>query len=301
MASDTFRDTARGMLAMAGSSALVGATTLIAKVLGVGEPGVSGLHPFQVSAGRFAFALLALLVVIALRPAARPDFAGARWRWHIGRSLCGWLGITSMFAAAARMPLAEATAISFLSPLVTMTLAILLLKESSEIRKWAGATLSMGGALILLQPGTEAFRPAAFLALAAAAFMGTEAIFIKRLSGSEPPLRILLINNAIGATVSAIAAATVWTAPAASQWGLLVVLGTVMVSAQALFIHAMRLGDASLVIPVFYMVLVFAAVYDFLLFGVGLSLTALIGAALIVAGAVFIALTTPSAAHRRRI
>ncbi|MCW2309469.1 DMT family transporter [Rhodobium gokarnense] len=301
MTTDTFRDTARGMLAMAGSAALVGVTTLIAKVLGVGEPGIAGLHPLQVSAGRFAFALLALLVVIALRPSARPDFVGARWRWHVGRSLCGWLGITSMFAAAARMPLAEATAISFLSPLVTMALAVLLLKESSEIRKWAGAALSMAGALILLQPGTEAFRPSAFLALAAAAFMGTEAIFIKRLSGSEPPLRILLINNAIGATVSALAAATVWTAPAPSQWMLLAALGTVMVSAQALFIQAMRLGDASLVIPVFYMVLVFAAVYDFLLFGVGLSLTALVGAALIVAGALFIALTTPSAAHRRRV
>jgi len=288
------RNVVTAVLAMTGASGLVAATSLIAKALGVDSAAASALHPFQVTAGRFCFALLALAIVFAARPQLRPPTTGIHWRWHIMRSLCGWLGVTCMFAAVAVIPLAEATAISFLSPLVTIGLAVLLLGENAEARKWAGAALSVFGALILLQPGTEAFHPGALFALAAAFFLGLEAIFIKRLSDSEPPFRILLINNMIGTTVSLCAAALFWTWPAQTQWILLALLGVVMVSGQALFIQSMKRGQASLVIPVFYTTLVFAALYDFIVFGARPGMAALLGSTLIVSGAIFIALTGPA-------
>ena len=111
---------ARAALMMVGASAILAVTSLLAKALGRGVAG-SALHPFQVTAGRFGFAL-ALLLVISIW--LRPRLAGAAWGVHTARSLCGWAGATCLFAAAAAMPLAEATAISFLSPLATMILAI---------------------------------------------------------------------------------------------------------------------------------------------------------------------------------
>ena len=194
-----------------------------------------------------------------------------------------------MFAAVAKMPLAEATAISFLSPLVTMAFAMLLLGESIGIRKAFAAGLAAIGAVLILRPGTTAFQPAALFALAAALLMGLEAIVIKRLSETEPAARILFINNLFGAVVSLIAASFVWVWPTVSQWYLLAALGAIMVLGQTLFIQAMKRDEASLIIPAFYSVLVFAGIYDYLFYGARPEVLAAIGSAMIVWSALLLA------------
>jgi drug/metabolite transporter (DMT)-like permease len=69
------------------------------------------------------------------------------------------------------------------------------------------------GALILIRPGA-AMEAGALLALGAALFIGLELIFIKRLSGREPPLQILLISNSIGVLIAErVAVIWVWQAP----------------------------------------------------------------------------------------
>ncbi|WP_366654858.1 DMT family transporter [Fodinicurvata sp. EGI_FJ10296] len=278
------------VLLMVAASACIAATTLIAKTLGDAgvQAGVAAeaLHPVQVSAGRFVFAFLALVPLLVVY---RPGLRGAAWPIHIGRSVAGWSGVSCMFAAAAMMPLAEATAISFLSPVVTVLLAIPLLRERVGIWRIGAVITAMIGALVLIQPGTAAFQVAALLALAAAGFLGLEAIFVKKLTGGEPPLRILAINNAIGSGLAIAAASFFWVAPSPTQWLLLGAIGVIMVVAQALFIQAMRRGDASFVIPFFYATLIFAALYDMGVFGVIPSRTGMAGAALIVAGALVLA------------
>jgi len=274
---------------MVGAGAFVAATSVVAKALSLEGGDAAGLSPFQISAGRFAFALVALVLVLKAFPNARPAFSGAHWNWHLFRSLSGWLGVTCMFAAVAHMPIAEATAISFLSPLVAMALAALLLGEAIGIRKILAAGLAILGAMLILRPGTDAFQLAGLWALSAAMFMGIETIFIKKLTDAEPALRILVINNAIGAAIAIAAASFVWVWPSGLQWLLLIVLGTIMVSGQALFIQSMKRGEASLVMPAFYTLLVFAAVYDFIFYRVIPVPAAIIGAALIVSGAVILA------------
>jgi drug/metabolite transporter (DMT)-like permease len=298
----------RAAMMMVGATALVAVTTLLAKMLGRGVDSSLGaylgaglcgatLHPLQVSAGRFVFAFLALAVASLW---LRPSFAGARWRMHATRSLLGWLGISCIFAAAARMPLAEATAISFLNPLVTMVLAIPLLGERVGPVRWLAAAITIAGALILIRPGTDAFQFAALLALAAALLTGAEAIVIKRLAAAEPPIRILIINNAIGVVLSVSAAAFVWVTPSPAQWVMLALLGITMAGAQTMFIQAMKGAEASFVMPFFYATLVFAALYDFALFGEWPDLAAGIGAATIVAGGVLLAWREGLARRRSR-
>jgi drug/metabolite transporter (DMT)-like permease len=143
--------------------------------------------------------------------------------------------------------------------------------------------------MLILKPGTSAFQTAGLFALAAAGLMGLETIFIKRLSDSEPATRVLLINNTIGAAVSVAVASAFWLWPTAEQWVLLCALGTIMICAQAMFIQAMRRGEASFVISAFYSVLVFAALYDALLYQVVPHWTGLLGAAFILVGALVLA------------
>ncbi len=277
------------------ASALIAGTTLLAKVLGrdvLGPP----LHPLQVSAGRFIFALIAIAMVAAWR---QPDFAGTAWRLHLVRSGLGWAGVTCLFAAAAVLPLAEATALSFLSPVFAMILAALILSERIGQARLRAAALAFVGALLLLQPGTAAFHPFALVALAAAGFMAGESICVKWLSGREPMLRIMLINNAMGASLALAAASLVWQPPTVAQWQLLVLLGLTMACAQALFIAAMQRADASFVMPLFYATLVFAALYDVAIFGELPGALAAVGALVVVAAAVWLTLAERRRAERR--
>lgn len=280
------RDVGIAVMLMLAACALVAGTTLIAKLLGPAAAGENALHPLQVSAGRFAFAFLALTPLIVWK---RPSLAGARWSNHLLRVLFGWAGVSCLFAASALMRLADATAISFLNPIVAMILSIPLLGERVGPWRWGAAAIAFAGAAILSQPGTDAFQPIALVALTAAIFMGAEAILIKKLADSEPPLRILAINNFSGACLALAAASFVWRTPTPYQWMLLAAIGVTMVSVQALFIQAVKRGDASFVMPFFYTTLVFAGLYDLIFFAELPTSAGFVGAALIVAGALTIA------------
>jgi drug/metabolite transporter (DMT)-like permease len=285
----------RGALFMLLCAALLGVTSMLAKILGNDIYGPA-LHPLQVSAGRFAFAFATLIVAapfLKLRLTRETPY-----KWHLLRSTLGWLGVSFTFAAAARMPLAEATAISFLSPICTMIFAIPLLGEKVGPVRWSAAAISLIGALILIRPGTDAFQFAALIALAAALFMGLEITVIKRLSGEEPAIRILFVNNAFGAAISLSVGMFFWIQPTAEQWLLLIALGVIMVGAQTCFIQAMKSADASYAVPFFYTTLVFAAAYDFGLFGVVPGPLSWLGAAIIIVGALFLAYRERQLARR---
>ncbi|MEO0343146.1 MAG: DMT family transporter [Pseudomonadota bacterium] len=266
------------------STAFFAGTLLLAKVLGA-----DGLSPFQVSAGRFVFGLIALGFYCALRPSEFPKFDHVPWRSHFFRSICGWLGASCMFGAAIFMPLGEATAISFLNPLVAMALAAFFLNEALNLSKYLAALFGVLGAILILRPGIEAIQPAALFAFGAAIFLGVEAIFIKQLSDREPLVRVLLINNFIGSVVASLTAFFFWNAtPDLKQWSLLIVLGATMVFGQSLFVRAMKWGEASQISPVLYAVLVFTAVYDYLFFGEILSFWSALGSCSILLAAVLL-------------
>jgi len=260
-------------------------TTLLAKALGTGTLGPE-MHPLQITQGRFLFALLAIGAMAAvkrLRP-ERPDL-----KLHAARSALGWGGVTLMFAAAAFIPLSDATAISFLNPVFAMILAIPLLGERVGPVRWGAALIALAGAAILTRPGAGVVEPGALLALGAALMLGAEVILIKRLSGRENPLQILLVNNLIGLAIATAAACIVWQWPTGPQWAALAGIGLLMASAQACFVNAMARADASFVAPFFYAALVFAAAYDAAVFGVVPDATSFAGAGVILTGAVLLA------------
>jgi drug/metabolite transporter (DMT)-like permease len=150
------------------------------------------------------------------------------------------------------MPLADATAISFLNPVFCMLLAIPFLGERPGPWRWTAAAISLGGAVVLLRPGGEAVSAGALLALGAAAL-------------------------------------AVWQAPTAAQWGAMAALGFCMAAAQGFFTNALARADASFVTPLSYLTLVFAGLYDLALFGVVPDAVGWAGAALILAGALLLA------------
>ncbi|HBQ36440.1 MAG TPA: hypothetical protein DD729_06335 [Rhodobacteraceae bacterium] len=266
-------------------SAFFAGTSLMAKVLGhdsLGPP----LHSMQISFGRFLFAFLFFLVVTAI---LRPEFKNINLRLQIGRSACGWAGVTLMFASVAYIPLPDATAISFLNPVFAMILAIPMLGERVGPVRWGASVLALIGAMVLLRPTPDSFQPAALLALGAAIMLGFEANLVKMLTGREKPLQILIVNNAIGLVIASVAVFFVWIPATAAQWGVLAALGVMMALGQTCFIQAMRRADASFVMPFIYATLIFATLYDYLFYATLPDFISILGAAIIVSGAMILA------------
>jgi drug/metabolite transporter (DMT)-like permease len=268
------------------ATAFIAATTLFAKALGSDAFGPA-LHPLQISQGRFSFAFVSFSLAATI---LRPTFAKPKWRWHIARSTFGWAGVTLMFASVAFIPLADATAISFLNPVFAMLLAIPLLGERVGPVRWASAAIALIGAAVLLRPTPESFQIAALLPLGAAICLGFELIFMKKLAGTENPLQILLVNNMIGLGISTLAVLPFWAPPTLAQWGFLALIGIFMAVAQTCFINAVTRADASFVAPFSYGTLIFATIYDLIFYDVFPDIITWIGAGIIIAGALLLAI-----------
>lgn len=283
------------------ATAFIAASTTVAKTLsttgwGTGAAGQSAdpLSPIQISHGRFLAAFLVFSIAATL---IRPRFTKVHWGLHLGRSSFGWGGVTLMFTAVAYIPMADATAISFLNPVFAMALAIPLLGETVGRIRWSTAAIALFGAAILLRPTPASFQPQVLFAFGAALMMGLELIFIKKLAGREPPFQILLVNNAIGLAIASAAVLPVWQMPSAPQWAGLAAVGVLMACAQTFFVNGMARADASFVAPFSYATLVFAALYDFFLFDVVPDSITWLGAAIILSGALLLALRE---AHLRK-
>jgi len=116
----------------------IAGTMILAKSLGQDWLGES-LHPLQISAGRFSFAWMALVIVFIVK---KPIIKSPNLKLHTIRSLLGWSGVTLMFASASMIPLSDATAISFLNPVFAMLLALFFLKEKIGKYRWIAAFLA---------------------------------------------------------------------------------------------------------------------------------------------------------------
>ncbi|MEL7099381.1 MAG: DMT family transporter [Pseudomonadota bacterium] len=267
------------------ATAFIAGTTLLAKALGSDAFGAP-VHPVQIVWGRFVFAFLGFAVAYAiLRPAMQRPHLGL----HVLRTSGGFGGLVLMFAAVNFIPLADATAISFLNPVFGMFFAIVLLGERVGKWRWLAAAIALSGMLILLRPTPSSFQPAALLALGAAVILGFELNIIKLLTRRENPFSILIVNNALGVALASVIVLWVWKMPTGPQWAMMVALGLMMGVAQACFINGMARADASFVAPFSYGTLIFAALYDALFYGVIPDWVTVTGAAIIVAGALLLA------------
>lgn len=273
------------MILMICATAFIAVTTLLAKAIGTGVLGAP-LHPFQITHARFLFAAFtfgsAALVM-------RPKIGNVHLKLHLLRTTCGAAGVTLMFASVAYIPLSDATAISFLNPVFAMIFAIFLLGEKVGPVRWSAAGIAMLGAVILLRPGMGAIAFGALLALGAAVILGLEVIFIKRLSRLEKPFQILLINNAIGLVIASVVVVSFWQPPTFAQWLALAGIGVGMALAQTCFLNSVARADASFVVPFSYGTLLFATLYDMVIFDVIPGAVSLLGAGIIIAGAALLA------------
>ena len=237
-------------------------------------------HAFEIAFFRSLFGALFALPLIALngRDVLRTDKIG----FYVARCVIGMLGMMAAFWAIVHLPLAQAIALSYSSPLFVTIGAVLFLGEIVRLRRWTAVAAGFIGVLVIVRPGTDSMTSGALVALMAAAMSGMTTVSIKFLSRSEPPDRIVLLTTLLWVPLSLPGALTVWRWPDAAAWPWLVLSGLLGTGGHYFWTRALRLADASLLAPFSYTQLLVVTVMAWLLFDEILDAYTAAGTAIII-------------------
>ncbi|WP_142847935.1 DMT family transporter [Telmatospirillum sp. J64-1] len=189
-----------------------------------------------------------------------------------------------MMSALARIPLADATAIAFVTPLLVILFSVLLLREKVGPHRWTAVALGLAGVLVILRPGAGLIDPGALFALGMTVCYAGYQITTRVLSATESSITTLFYTALVGVAVMSLLVPFHWRWPDLEGWGLMVVLGVLGGGGHLLLIQALRLLPASAVAPLTYSQIVFATILGLVVFGHLPDLWTFVGAAMITAG-----------------
>lgn len=256
------------------------------------------LHPFQITFFRSAFG--ALFALPLLYAHGWTLLRTPRLGFYVVRCVLGMGSMLAGFWAIVNLPLAEAVALSYSSPLFVTIGAVLFLSEIVRRRRWSAVLIGFIGVLVIVRPGSAAFTAASLVALFAACMSGAVTISIKSLTGSEPADRIVLLTSLLWVPLSLPAALTVWQWPHPDIWPWLVLSGALGTGGHYCWTRALRMADASLLAPFSYLQLLIVAGLAWWIFGEEVTRYTVAGAAIIIGASLYIAQREHSLARQQR-
>lgn len=212
--------------------------------------------------------------------------------------MCTEIGL---FAYAVRfLGVAEIHAIFSCFPLVVTALSVPLLGEHVGWRRWLAVSIGFIGTLIIVQPGTGVFNPAAILALVCVVMYALYNIMTRKVSETDSFETSLLYFGLVGLIASSIAVIGRWQTPDFDTAMLLAGICITSVSAHMLLIKSLELASAVVLQPFNYFILVWASILGYLVFGEVLSRHEVIGAMIVVISGVYIGLREMRVAHSKQ-
>lgn len=242
----------------------------------------------QVTWGRFFFATL--VAALACGPRFGSLMVSRSPRLQLSRSVI-LMATTSLFNAGIRStPLATATTIMFLSPILVTIFSIPMLGEKVDARRWIGVIIGFVGALVVVRPWQEGLGGMGYGVpfLLAAALCNANYQLITRKVRNDDPLTSLLYTAAAGALVTSVIVPWFWTWPTATDWLLFAASGAMGGLGHLFLIRAVRCAPASVVAPFSYSSLVWATLFGFAIWGDWPDLWTWGGAALIIGSGLYI-------------
>lgn len=279
-------------LAFAGMQALV---------RGVADAVPSG----EVVFARSFFGLVPLLVWLAWRG----ELGSIATRNVTGHMVRGLVGVSSMwlgFAALIFIPLAEAVAFSYVTPLVTVILAALILRETVPARRWIAVGVGLAGIVTMLVPvfrqhglAEEGALIGVGCALAGAVLAGFAVTQVRRLTPTETTGAIVFYFSVVAALASLVTL-PFWKLPTWNEALALVAMGLLGGMGQIFLTAANRVAPASVVAPFNYATLLWAVLFGAVFFREWPHPLVFCGAALVVASGAGIALREHRVERRAR-
>ena len=232
-----------------------------------------------------------VFVIMAASPLLRNRRVSMRSRRPALQILRG-VGVVSsavcFILSLAHLPIAEATAINFITPLLITALAMPVLGEVVRLPGWIAVFVGFLGMLVVVRPGAHGLQPAALLVLLSSLSWSVAMLVTRKLSGIDRPGVTLLWTAATG-FVMLMAALPFFLAP--MTWrlaGLSVALGVIASTGQWLAVLAFRHARATVLAPLGYAQLIWSSMLGLLVFGSVPDRWVVVGAIIIALSGVFI-------------
>lgn len=279
-------DPVRGILLVVVAMAFFSCSDATAKYLNLTLPAI------QIGWMRYAvFSALMLPLLLREGPAV---VRTPRPALQILRGL-GMLGSALFFILGMRyLPMAEAAATSYVSPVFVTVLSILFLGEKIGPRRWVAVLVGLAGVLIVMRPGGAAFQPAAIFPILSAMSWACGIIITRKMTGHENPATTLIWSALTGFVVLTGLLPLGMAMPTAQEAGWGVFIGVMSTIAQWLLVRAYRYGDASVLASFSYIQLIWSASLGYLVFSAIPDRWTFVGSAVIIASGLY-------TVHRERI
>ncbi|MDA0782831.1 MAG: DMT family transporter [Rickettsiales bacterium] len=208
---------------------------------------------------------------------------------HITRAFF-WLVATALFFMSLdKISLPSATALSFSTPLFTIILAIVILKE--VMRKYYYPALSLGffGMLIIVQPASDSFQTQSFMVIGACILWSITDIIIKRMGIISDTIKITWYFSLFSFLMLLPFVVSTWITPTFTQLCIMLLIGVFFIFNMLTLTYAYSIGTLTVIQPFAFMSLVFTSVMAYIAFGEIIKFPTIVGSIIIVASTSFIA------------
>lgn len=279
-AADNVRAISWMMLSVLGSSAMTIAVRQVSLEL----------DPSMVTFLRFSITAALLLAWLILSRTARQGLQFSRPWMHVSRGLCMGFSALTGFYAIANLELVTVTVLFFAAPIFATVFAGFVHGEHAGPRRLAAVGIGFLGVLVVLRPGIDSIQPAMLSALCSSVLFALALVQSRAVAQADGSFSALFSSVTITALVSVPFAIPVWQIPTMGiTWiaaAALVLTGILRLFAD---IQAYRFGEAASLAPMTYLRLVLIGGGGYLIYGEVPDSTAVIGAAIIIGAAIYIA------------
>lgn len=277
--------------------------------------GAYALH--QVVLIRSAIGLAILLAVILPLTGGLSQMRTRQPGKHLIRGLFVLGSNMAFYAALAVMPIADATAIFFVSPLMIALFSVVFLGERVGPHRWGAIAAGLLGALIMIRPGTESFTAVALLPLLAAAGYAGLQVMTRAMGLGErattmafyTQMTFLSFSMAMGLVAgdgrfdpggdsAGAFLLRAWSWPEAADWPFFLLAGVGTALGGLLIAQAYRICEAALVAPLEYIAMPIAIFWGLVVFGEWPDSIAWIGISLILGGGIYMIFRETRAARK---
>ncbi|MDJ0390471.1 DMT family transporter [Roseomonas sp. E05] len=229
------------------------------------------------------------LIVILLATGSIHRLRTRHLRRHITHAATMTASLMLAFIGFRLLPLAEATAISFIRPLIVIALAAPLLGERVTLRSWAAVSLGFAGVLIVAQPGADGLLAVGALYSLAAAFIGALNMLQQRaLSLTDHTLGIVVWYMGLSSLLLLPTLFVSWVPPSGAELAGLIGMGLASGVCQYVIMRPLAYAGAAALAPVQYTNLLWSILIGYLWFADVPGPAVLLGSAVVVAATMLV-------------
>jgi drug/metabolite transporter (DMT)-like permease len=245
------------------------------------------IHALEITFFGVTFGFLVLLPS-ALRH-GMGVFHTRRLGTHMLRGLVNSVAVLTWFTALTLMPLADATALNLLAPLLVTAGAIIFLGESVGPRRWLALGVGALGGLVIIRPGFQEISIGVWLALVTVVFSAIQRLLAKSLSASESSVTSVLYLMAFMIPVALAAASFVWVWPTPMEYLWLAVIGAFLSAGHFALMKSLQLADVSALEPINFTRLIWGAGLGYFFFAEVPDVWIWVGGVMIISATTYVA------------